>query len=169
MRAAVEACGFKQVWVGRDTREILIVRVKDTNASDEQLICAANALDTTFYMHEFSPELAPRFAPIRAAVARPRLVAEARARFAQEPERGPPPERLPGESSVAAAKRIEAFCGAVAEGALVQSGDHIMLSSEWMAQRFSTVDAMIVNAGTMGCLMQASVIADLLLVGPAEG
>ncbi|MBA4045164.1 MAG: hypothetical protein C0471_12200 [Erythrobacter sp.] len=168
MRKVIEACGFARVWVGRDKREILLVRVEDSSASDEQLICAAKAIDTTFYTHEFSPELAPRFAPIRAAVARPRQLAEARARFAKEPERGPPPERLPGESSLAVAKRIEAFCGAVAEGALVQSGDHIMLSGEWMARRFSTVDAMIVNAGTMGCLMQASVIADLQLSGPVE-
>ena len=169
MRAAIEACGFKQVWVGRDKQKRSLVRVSDTSATDEQLTCAARALDTTFYGHEFSPELAARFAPIRAAFGRPRQLAEARARFAREPERGQPPERLPGESDLAIAKRIETFCGTGAAGALVAEGGYIMLSGNWMAERSATPDAMVAMAETMGCLMQASVIADLALGGSAGG
>jgi hypothetical protein len=166
MRAAIAACGFKQVWVGKDKRKRSVVRVSDTAATDEQLTCAAKALDTTFYDYEFSPELTPRFAPIRAAIARPRQLAEARARFAREPERGPPPERLPDESNVALAQRVEVFCGADAEGALVQEEGYTLLSGDWMAQRSASPDAMVAMAETMGCLMQASVIADLTLGRP---
>jgi hypothetical protein len=166
MRAVIAACGFKQVWVGKDKRKGSVVRVSDTAATDEQLTCAAKALDTTFYGYEFSPELTSRFAPIRAAIARPRQLAEARARFAREPERGPPPERLPDESNTALAKRVEAFCGTDAEGALVQEERYTLLSGDWMAQRSATPDAMVAMAETMGCLMQASVIADLTLGRP---
>lgn len=168
MRAAIEICGFKQVWVGRDKQKRSVVRVSDTSATDEQLTCAAKALDTTFYSHDFSPELAPRFAPIKAAIARPRQLAEARARFAEEPERGPPPERQPDESDLALAKRVEAFCGASAQGALVGEGANIMVSGDWMAQRSANLDAMVAMAETLGCLMQAAVIADLPIDGPAD-
>ncbi len=167
IRAAIESCGFTQVRVGRDKAKRQVVRVSDKNATDDQLTCAAKALDTTFYGYEFAPELIARFAPIRAAIARPRQLAEARARFAKEPERGPPPERLPGESNEAVAQRIETFCGNKAEGAFVQEAGRIMISGDWMAERSATPDAMVAMADTMGCIMQASIIADLQIGGPA--
>jgi hypothetical protein len=166
MRAVIAACGFQQVWVGKDTRKRSVVRVSDTAATDAQLTCAAKALDTTFYNYEFSPELTPRFAPIRASFARPRQLAEARARFAREPERGPPPERLPDESNVALARRVEAFCGPDAQQALVEEEGHILISGDWMTERSGSGAGMMVMAETMGCLMQASVIADLTLGRP---
>jgi hypothetical protein len=169
MRAVIEACGFTQVWVGRDKAKREIVKVSDKTGTDDQLTCAATALDTTFYGYEFSPELAQRFAPIKAVVARPRLLAQAQARFAKEPERGPVPERLAGESSLAAAKRIEAFCGPVAEGAFVEDAGRIMISGNWMAERSATPDAMVAMADAMGCIMQASIIADIDIGGPAAG
>ena len=166
MRAVIEACGFTQVWVGRDKSKREVVRVNDKAATDEQLTCAAKALDTTFYGDEFSLELAPRFAPIMATVARPRQLAEARARFARSPEMGPPPERQAGESNLALAQRVETFCGDLAEGAFVEQAGHILISDDWMAVRAATPDGMVAMADTMGCLFQASVIADLTLGGP---
>lgn len=168
MRAVIEACGFKQVWVGRNKSKREVVRVSDTAATDEELTCAAMALDTTFYGDEFSPELAPRFAPIRAAFARPRQLAEARARFARSPEMGPPPERLAGESNLALAQRIETFCGDAAKGALVEQTGHILISGDWMAQSSATLEGMVAMGNTMGCLLQASVIADLTLGVPSD-
>jgi hypothetical protein len=163
MRKVIEACGFTKVWVGRDKAKRSVVRVSDTAATEDQLTCAAAALDTTFYGYEFSPELAARFAPIRAAIARPRQLAQARARFAKEPERGPPPERMPGEASPALAKRIEAFCGPAAKDALVEDAGYTLISSDWMAESSASPDAMVAMADTMGCIMQAAVIADLTL------
>jgi hypothetical protein len=168
MRAVIEACGFSQVWVGRNKEKREVVRVSDTTATDEQLTCAAKALDTTFYGHEFAPELASRFAPIMSAVAKPRQLAQARARFAREPERGPPPERLPDEADLSLAKRVEAFCGPAAEGAFVQENGYTLISGDWM-QRFTvTPDAMATMGDTFGCLLQASVIADLPIGLPAD-
>jgi hypothetical protein len=169
MRKVIETCGFTKVWVGRDKAKRSIVRVSDTIATDDQLTCAAKALDTTFYGSEFSPELAERFVPIRAAIARPRQLAEARARFAREPERGAPPERLPEESNIAVAKRVETFCGPVAKGALVEEAGSIKVSDDWMQQRSATPDAMVAMAATLGCIFQASVIAELELGGPGTG
>lgn len=168
MRKVIEACGFAEVWVGRDKAKRSLVRVSDTAATDEQLTCAAKAIDTTFYSWEFSSALTPRFAPIKAAIARPRQLAQARARFAREPERGPPPERLPEESDLALAKRVEAFCGRGADGALLQQEGSILVSGDWMAQRASNPDAMVAMSETLVCIMQASIIADLTL-GPPEG
>ncbi len=161
MRAAIEACGFKQVWVGRDKTKASVVRVSDTSATDDQLTCAAKSLDVTFYSYEFSNELAPRFAPIKAVIARPRQLAEARARFARSPEMGPPPERLLDETDLALAKRIETFCGADAQAAFMQEAGAILISGDWIQQRSVTADDMVEMASTMGCLMQAAVIADL--------
>lgn len=166
MRATIEACGFKRVWVGRNTATRVIVRVSDTSATDEQLVCAAKALDTTFYGSEFAPELALRFAPIRTQIARPRLLAEARARFARQPERGAPPERLSTEADIAVARRTETFCGPAADGAFVEEADSIQISGDWMQQRSSTPDAMVAMADTLGCIVQAAVIAELDIGAP---
>ncbi len=168
MRAAIEACGFKQVWVGKDKRKRSVVRVSDTAATDEQLICAATVIDKTFYTEDFAAPLPERFAQIRAMVARPRQLAEARARFARSPEMGPPPERSPNETTAALAKRVETFCGADAEGAFVQEAGAILISGDWIQQRSVTADDMVEMASTMGCLMQAAVIADLP-IGPPAG
>ncbi len=168
MRAAIEACGFKLVWVGKDKRKRSVVRVSDTVGTDEQLTCAATVIDKTFYTEEFAASLAERFAPIRAAVARPRQLAEALARFARSPEMGPPPERLPDETDVALAKRVETLCGSAAEGAFVQEAGAILISGDWMQQRSSTPDSMVAMASTIGCLMQAALIADLPIGRPAS-
>jgi hypothetical protein len=143
------------------------VRFSDTAGTDEQLTCAATVIDKTFYTEEFAAPLSERFAPIRAVVARPRQLAEARGRFARSPEMGPPPERSPDETDVALAKRVESFCGADAEGALVQEAGAILISGDWMQQRSATADDMVEMASTMGCLMQAAVIAELPIGRPA--
>lgn len=169
MRAKVEACGFAQVWVGRNKAKREVIRVKDQSAADDQLVCAAKAMDPTFYASEFAPELAERFAKIRAAIARPRVLAEARARFARSPEMGPPPERLPDEGELALAKRIEAFCGPAANGAFTDAAGRAAISGQWMQERSLSPDAMVAMAGTLGCIIQASIIADIEIGGPGLG
>lgn len=164
MRQKIEECGFEKVKVYRNKAKAVVVQVEDTNASDEQLRCAAQRIDKTFYGHEFSPELAERFFVVKAEVARPRQVAQARAQFTKEPEKGPPPERLDGETDTALASRIETFCGPKAKGALdARFGPTgtVTLSPEWMGPMQGNLEAIADLAETMGCLMQAAVIADL--------
>lgn len=161
MRARIEACGFEQVAVVKNDAKREVVRVKDTEASDDELICAAKEIDKTFYGDEFSAELAPRFASFRAEIARPRQVATARLRFAKEPEKGPPPERLDGESDLALAKRVEAFCGAEAQGFFTVERGQLMTSNEWLAAQGSSFEGLMAMADTMGCVIQASFIAEL--------
>lgn len=166
MRAKIEECGFEEVRVYKNKVKATVVQVKDASATDEQLRCAAERIDKTFYGHEFSPELAGRFSAIKAEVARPRQIAQARARFAREPEKGPPPERLDGETDAALASRIETFCGPKAKGALdarFGPAGTVAISPEWMAPMQGNLDAIADLAETMGCLMQAAVIADLQL------
>lgn len=165
----VEACGFEDVWVGRNRDKREVVRVRDTAATDAELTCVAEAMDPTFYGAEFSPELAERFDAIRAAIARPRLLAEARARFAREPERGAPPERIEGESDIAMARRVETFCGADAAGAFLESGGIVAISPAWMEERASNLDRLIELSETLGCIFQASIIADLPIMIPGNG
>ncbi len=167
MRAAIEACGFKQVWVGRDKRKRSVVRVSDTAATDDQLTCAAVVIDKTFYSDEFAPPLAERFAPIRSAIARPRQLDEARARFAREPQRGTPPERQEGETDLALAKRVEQFCGPGSAGAVLEEGGRIVISQGWMQEQMNGPGGIVAMSSTMGCLFQASVIAGFQFGGTA--
>lgn len=164
VREKIEGCGFEEVRVYKNKAKATVVQVKDTRATDEQLRCAAERIDKTFYGHEFSPELAERFARFKAEVARPRQVAQARARFAREAEKGPPPERLVGETDAALASRIETFCGPKAKGALdarFGPAGTVVLSPEWIGPLQGNLDAIADLSETMGCLMQAAVIADL--------
>ncbi|KEO88897.1 hypothetical protein EH31_15815 [Erythrobacter longus] len=164
VRAKIEECGFEEVRVYKNKAKATVVQVKDTSASDAELRCAAERIDKTFYGYEFSPELAERFFAIKAEVARPRQIAQARARFAREPEKGPPPERLTGETDAALASRIETFCGPKAKGALDAGfgpAGMVTISPEWMGPMQGNLDAIADLAETMGCLMQAAVIADL--------
>lgn len=161
MRARIEACGFDDVKLVKNKAKRVVVRVKDVSATDEELICAAAEIDTTFYGNQFSPELAERFALIHARVARPRRIAEARTRFAKEPERGTPPERLEGETNVELAKRVETFCGPKAEGAIASQSGQLAISAQWMAAQSSTLEGIVEMSDTLGCLFQASVIAGL--------
>ena len=161
MRARVEACGLDQVSVVKNKAKREVVRVEDTEASDDELICAAKVIDKTFYGDEFSPQLAQRFARFRAEIARPRQIATARLRFAKEPERGPPPERLVDESDIALARRVESFCGTDAAGFFVEDAGHLSASREWAQARTRTLDGIEQMAETMGCVIQASFIAEL--------
>ena len=166
VRQKVEECGFEEVKVYKNKAKATVVHVKDTGATDEELRCAAQRLDKTFYSYEFSPELAGRFAIFKDEVARQRQIAQARARFAREPERGPPPERLPDETDAALASRVEAFCGPGATGALEAHpgiAGAVTISAEWMAPQQQTLDGFEAMAETLGCVMQATVIADLQL------
>lgn len=161
MRARVEACGFDQVAVVKNKAKREVVRVGDTEASDEELRCAASLIDKTFYGDEFSPELAPRFAKLRAEIARPRQVATARIRFAKEPERGTPPERKLGESDIEIAKRVETFCGPAATGMFAEQAGQVAVSAQWLAaQQPGTFEGLMQMSDTIGCVAQASFIAD---------
>ena len=164
MRAQIKDCGFEEVKVYKNKAKATVVKVDDTSATDRQLQCAADRIDRTFYYYEFSPELAERFAVFKEAVARPRQIAQARARFAKEPERGVPPERMAGESDAALADRIEAFCGPQANGALdtqLTVPGAAAVSPEWMARFQNSIDGITEMAEAMGCVMQAATIADL--------
>lgn len=161
LRRAIEACGFEDVWVGRNKAKRAIVRVKDTEATDKELICAATIIDTTFKTGEFSPELAPRYSTFKAEIARPRQVATARIWFAKNPEMGPPPEREEGESDAEIAERVESFCGPKAKGFFAEQGERMVASPDWASRYSGNLDAIMEMADTMGCVIQASFIAEL--------
>lgn len=165
MRARIELCGFEQVAVVyEESLQSDVVSIEDSEATDEQLLCAAKAVDLTFYIAEFAPDLTGRFYELREELARPRAVAASKAYFAERSDFGQLPERASEESDIEFARRVEKFCGPQAIGVFTDEFGGIGISQTWMGEILKegpTSEVFEFYAETLGCLMHASTLTDL--------
>lgn len=74
--ARIMACGFEQVEVTyQDDLQSDFIQISDPEISDDQLACAAQAMDMTYYFIAVPPEYGIAFASHEREIARPRTVA----------------------------------------------------------------------------------------------
>lgn len=159
MEARLKDCGFEQVTAEYDEAlQRNTVSIGDKEASDEQIKCAANAIDLTLHMPSFSLELTERYYAEAQELARPRAKAIAKAYFSEKPELGEVPMRAQGESEEDFAGRLESFCGLEAKGAFTAKIGALTISPKWgeiVERDFRKGSEML------GCLMFAATLNDL--------
>lgn len=162
VQTRLETCGFEHVTVGyQEALRSDVVAVTDETASDEEVLCAAKALDSTIYISLFEPGISERFSKFSDDLARPRLRTLAEEYFAERPELGEPPTRLADETDAALAKRIETFCGPKATGAFAAKNGRIAISASWIKAFIQNGDAWDAYFETYGCLYRAALFADM--------
>lgn len=162
IQTRLEACGFESVSVKYDDELYnYVVSVADEIASDEEVYCAAKAMDETFYMAHLGLNLQKRYDDYRAELARSREIARARIFFSDYPELGEPPKRNADESDWSKAKRIEAFCGPRTEGAFTDEFGGVAISPEWLRKTLKIGGPADDYFETVGCLRNAATLAEL--------
>lgn len=132
--ARIEACGILNFEVSyEDYLQSDEVRILDEGLSDEQLLCAAEAMDLTFYIVTVPMADMVRFQDFQSEVAQPRMREQALQTFAQL-GLGAPPEYDPDSMSISDyGTTIEQHCGPGAVGAFLKEerSTNLMMALDW--------------------------------------
>lgn len=132
----MRACGFEKVEARyEDEFRSDVVKVDDQSATEEQLTCAAEAMDLTGYIVEMSEPLRADYYRIQDALFAPHGLAMA-LEWLEEHELadGLPAYDPLGMEDAEDAARLVAFCGPKAKGLLGSEYGPRTTSPDWLSQ-----------------------------------